>query len=311
MSTPDAKSSSANTVKTSKSAQLFLVPSGTNCVEYNLARFKENVQNSGHYPSVDDTQQPMKSLDGTEVDPPLLLPTKNGNWEGECVNKREYNRYGRRRSTHNHYVMIEHKKGSQYGPDGRFVMHLVRQEYLFGRRREIVTKAVEEQEKDVKKQQEATIKSNQTKRKTKVGRALQALEQKRKRLSDPDSVDSLMRPPSPSSRRGKRGDDDGISMFYQYEREGIYLTKANDHEKDVEDVDHGDEDINACGGDNEGMEINQDDYVDEAGVRNSKVIDQPFYFACALVKNQKQNQSYTIFATQFNVFYLVLRLETV
>ena len=254
---------------------LYLVANPSDGLEFNLARFKENVQNAGNYPSLSDDATELKPGDGPTSQYKLNLFTKGPDWQGERLNRDH--RYGRRAPT-NYYVLLKHDRDKKFGKNGRFILQLVRHQYLFGRLRDIKTKEVEEQDREARKEQDNLERSERKSGKSKPAKGLAGKLAKRLRANDTAHTFSATGDTeSPSTDRTTRArrftsklgaDDDGLTEFFNYTREAGAMTdsadlvRASDFNKDDQELDFGDEGMDYCGGDNETMEETPDDYLD-------------------------------------------------
>jgi len=279
---------------------LFLVADPTE-KEYNLAQFKVNLQNAGKFSSVDGAQQAMQvvsddlaaektgvaALAASAAQTPSVAPTEfklhlatkdHAEWEGELVNKEDKNtRYPTPR---NYYILLQRDKDKKYGKHGRFIVRLIKDQYLFGKKREVAKRKVEDQTKEAIKEQERLRKLTQDSLQGNL-KAPRIIGGASKRSRDDEKYEEV-KPLSATgddfeSPGGQRSaarvvnrsiDDDGISEWNNYNREAAGMTDSSDlrftdaFDPDEEGADFGDEGGDYCGGDNEGMEIDDDPYVD-------------------------------------------------
>lgn len=266
---------------------LHLVAGGD--IEYNLAKFKENKQNAGRYPSMDDEQLPMR-VEGDKATQRLILSAKTGTWEGEPLNQFTRTGFGRS-APQNYYMLVKRDKNKKYGKNGRCIVHLVTGQYLFGRKRDVQIKDVEDQEKEARKEQDRldrkmeAERSGTSREERRFGRVV-----KRARRDDLAAAPSVTGDGYTAARdagseggggggggkkgrfTGRFGDDDGTSEFFNYSGEAGAMTnsakliRASDFNPVDEAVDFGDENVDyMAGGDNEGMEDDPNAYVDDTG----------------------------------------------
>eukprot|EP00750_Incisomonas_marina_P006458 INCI14562.1.p1 GENE.INCI14562.1~~INCI14562.1.p1 ORF type:complete len:314 (+),score=76.97 INCI14562.1:31-942(+) len=262
---------------------LHLVASGD--IEFNLAKFKENKQNAGRYPSMDDEQLPLRE-EGDKAAQRLILSAKTGTWEGEQLNQFTRTGYGRS-APQNYYMLLKRDKNKKYGKNGRCIVHLVTGQYLFGRKRDVEIKDVEDQEKEARKEQDrldrkiAAERSGTSREERRFGRVV-----KRARRDDLAAAPSVTGDGYTAARgagsgggsgkkgrfTGRFGDDDGTSEFFNYSGEAGAMTnsaqliQASEFNPVDEAVDFGDENVDyMAGGDNEGMEDDPNAYIDDTG----------------------------------------------